>query len=1041
MRKLLLLLSFAVFAKVSFSQLTQNFESGTFPPAGWLLNPSVGDTWETETTGANGGDDALGDPFSVNPHGGTGMAIFRSYDFSSGVTAELISSAFSLTTGAPHVAKFWFHQDDGYPTRPDSIAVYINTSASFTGATRLGNVSRPIATPAQQWKQFSFNIPAAFNGATNYIIFKAYSRFGNNLFIDDISVESAPSCINPAVTVSGITTTAATLSWGAAGGATGYEWAVTTSPTPPASGTATALTTVNATSLTPGTPYYAHVRTQCGAPFSAWTSEPFNTVITNDDCSGAVTLTIGSGTCGGATGATTAGATESATTPLPTCGVGSSGYDDDVWFKITPAAGQTSLNIDFASISGDADMVAQVYTSSDNTCAGTFTAVDCSDDDGPGSMPQFTGLTVVPGATYFVRVFTYSTTVSGAFSICAYTPPPPPPCTTNIAPANGATGVLIPGGIANFSWNASAGATSYNVFFGTVNPPTTNIGSTGGTSVNITGLSYNTTYYWYIQPVGAGGAAVGCSTSTTGFTTENPANCTPVYSIGCGSGDSLTYFSLKGASGTAIYNATGNACSASPLAYSNFTALPAVSLTRGETFSGKMRTGDANDWASMWIDANDNGFFEDNERIMNNLKIGTTTKLYAVYIPATMNLGTHRLRVRTIYSFGKPAALTHPCNPFTYGETEDYSVTITNVGTTRNVAPGTPGSCMDAAEITIDAASNNNLAAPVSLLDSMNNVIAGIYPDGNNLGTVKGNYYVHNGPVRQDVTGRYYMDRNMSIGVDSQPAAPYRLRYFYRNAELNALIAQPGSGVTSQFDLNMTKTNGPECVTLYVQQSPTLQFPIGFGSLSGDRFLDFTGFTSFSRFFLHGGSSVLLPVTLTNLRGEVTGSSNTVYWTTAQEQNNAKFIIERSVNGSDFTAIGEVNSKALNGNSSAPLNYNFADANPVSGKAFYRLRMVDLSAKQSLSPVVTILRGKGSLEIVDVRPNPTTGMLYFNIIGSSNTIRIVIRNIDGKEVVSKGLVQSNGFSIDMSALASGLYLLEATNMKDGERAVYKVVKQ
>src|SRR5690606_21108117 len=71
-------------------------------------------------------------------------------------------------------------------------------------------------------------------------------------------------------------TSSADLSWNAITGVTGFEYAVTASATPPASGAATTGTTYNATGLTPATNYYLHVRTQCNSTTSsAWTTLPF----------------------------------------------------------------------------------------------------------------------------------------------------------------------------------------------------------------------------------------------------------------------------------------------------------------------------------------------------------------------------------------------------------------------------------------------------------------------------------------------------------------------------------------------------------------------------------------------------------------------------------------------------------------------------------------------------------------------------------------------------------------------------------------------
>jgi GH18 family chitinase len=98
------------------------------------------------------------------------------------------------------------------------------------------------------------------------------------------------------------------------------------------------------------------------------------------------------------------------------------------------------------------------------------------------------------------------------------TPPPTPPgCSGNTAPVSGS---FITSTAVNLTWNAVTGASSYDVYLGTTNAPTTTI------ATNITGTSFsytlpatpNTTYYWYVQPKNAGGTATGCSSTVSSFT-------------------------------------------------------------------------------------------------------------------------------------------------------------------------------------------------------------------------------------------------------------------------------------------------------------------------------------------------------------------------------------------------------------------------------------------------------------------------------------------------------------------------------------------
>jgi hypothetical protein len=197
--------------------------------------------------------------------------------------------------------------------------------------------------------------------------------------------------------------------------------------------------------------------------------------------------------------------------------------------------------------------------------------------------------------------------------------------------------------------------------------------------------------------------------------------------------------------------------------------------------------------------------------------------------------------------------------------------------------------------------------------------------------------------------------------------------------------------------------------------------------------------TGFSGFFLHTNQTGLA-ISGLNVRGAITGNTNTIYWTTQTEVNNRKFVVERSANGNMYNVLGEVATLAVNGNSNTPINYSFEDVNPLTGKAQYRLKMVDNGGRITYSPIVTLRRGAGKIEITDVRPNPTTGIVYFNVIGTASNINVVVRTLDGKQLIRKNLVQSTSFNVDLSPLAMGMYLLEAVDVRTQEKAVFKIIK-
>ncbi len=200
MRKQLLLafLLFAGFASKGQIIFSESFDGTTFPPTGWTLingatnsNPTSGHLgWERITsayTYYNAGTSTT--PAS---HSGAGYAWFNSWDIATGGVSDLITPALNFTSPAgPYSVSVWLHHLV-YPnfTSTDKVEVYVNTTASVTGATLLGTVITSAGNLATGWYKYTFPIGAGFNGATNYIIFRGVSAYGIDVSMDDVSVQT-----------------------------------------------------------------------------------------------------------------------------------------------------------------------------------------------------------------------------------------------------------------------------------------------------------------------------------------------------------------------------------------------------------------------------------------------------------------------------------------------------------------------------------------------------------------------------------------------------------------------------------------------------------------------------------------------------------------------------------------------------------------------------------------------------------------------------------------------------------------------------------
>lgn len=176
-------------------------------------------------------------------------------------------------------------------SRDNSVALQyrVGTSGNFINVGSSSTYSSTGNANGHTSGTFTETLPA---GAENqavvqvrWIYWESVSTSGSRdkIAVDNISITgtTSSSCNAPTgLAASGITTSSANLSWNPVSGASSYEYTVSTSATPPGSGTGTSSTSYAATGLSSGTTYYLHVRTNCSSAFSSWASASFATTDT-----------------------------------------------------------------------------------------------------------------------------------------------------------------------------------------------------------------------------------------------------------------------------------------------------------------------------------------------------------------------------------------------------------------------------------------------------------------------------------------------------------------------------------------------------------------------------------------------------------------------------------------------------------------------------------------------------------------------------------------------------------------------------------------
>jgi hypothetical protein len=202
--------------------------------------------------------------------------------------------------------------------------------------------------------------------------------------------------------------------------------------------------------------------------------------------------------------------------------------------------------------------------------------------------------------------------------------------------------------------------------------------------------------------------------------------------------------------------------------------------------------------------------------------------------------------------------------------------------------------------------------------------------------------------------------------------------------------------------------------------------------------------TGSGAFFVHTGNFVL-PVTITNFKGENAGSVNKLFWNTSTEINNKGFELERSADGVNYKMITFVASKANGGNSTTALGYNFDDVKPMVGANYYRLKQIDNDGKYAYSNVVVLNRKVAEITFTKVYPNPATTELNVMITSPrTEKLTLVVTDLTGKVVMQTATNVVTGDNLQqlrVDKLAGGTYMIKAICANGCETAVHKFVKQ
>jgi len=308
--------------------------------------------------------------------------------------------------------------------------------------------------------------------------------------------------------------------------------------------------------------------------------------------------------------------------------------------------------------------------------------------------------------------------------------------------------------------------------------------------------------------------------------------------------------------------------------------------------------------------------------------------------------------------------------------------------------------------------------------------VASINPNGQNLGLTNVKVYINTGAVRNDKV-QYYLDRDIVIQPATPPAAPVSVRFYFLQTEADTLMKATGcpacTTIADPYQSGVTQYSSPitseEDGILSNDASGTFTYHLPHQDVSvipyDNGYYAEYQVSGFSEFWINNGGptgTMPLPLTLLSFTAVRTGVNGLLQWTTTNDKGMSRYIIEKSGDGSNYTAMDSVSALS---DSASTHSYRYTDTHLQSGTNYYRLLMKDIDGRFTWSPVRTL--DASGLATISIYPNPVeNGILY--VSSTVNIRQLRLTDVSGK-VLLKMNVQGYQQTLPVGMISRGIYLL------------------
>jgi hypothetical protein len=179
----------------------------------------------------------------------------------------------------------------------------------------------------------------------------------------------------------------------------------------------------------------------------------------------------------------------------------------------------------------------------------------------------------------------------------------------------------------------------------------------------------------------------------------------------------------------------------------------------------------------------------------------------------------------------------------------------------------------------------------------------------------------------------------------------------------------------------------------------------------------------------------LVPVEFLSFTGRVTPEQTIkLDWDVAREVNHDYYEMEKSTDGTNFTAIGRITGIGP---------YSFIDENPVDGNNFYRIRQVDKDKAFKFSKTINVPFRKKDLGLT-IYPNPVRDALNIEFNGNTpGRVTIQVTDMTGRSFHQQSYTMQGSemlIRVQTDSWPKQAYVVKVTDANGENLIVRKFIK-